>query len=258
MGTQNVIALAKAKGARLLHISTISVSGNSFDHDPAFPETVFNETSLYIGQPLENVYVRSKFEAEVAVLRARLEGLEAAVIRVGNLANRRSDAKFQENYSENATLTKLKALVNLGIFPEQMEDYPLEFSPVDETAAAVIRLAQHFDERYSVFHAYNHQRIPFSRFVAALPSAGLECCSVSAQEFMQAVQMPGVEQVRKAFINDIDRGGQLNLQSKIVVHSDFTTWRLSQTGFAWKTIDDAYLTAYTNHFKNIGYWEAGK
>jgi thioester reductase-like protein len=84
------------------------VSGNSFEQAPDFPPTVFDETKLYIGQPLENVYVRSKFESEVAVLQAKLEGLDAAVIRVGNLSNRRSDLKFQKNHHENATLTRLR------------------------------------------------------------------------------------------------------------------------------------------------------
>jgi hypothetical protein len=129
---------------------------------------------------------------------------------------------------------------------------------VDETATAVIRLAQSYDERHSVFHVYNHQHISFSRFVAALPSAGLECRSVSAQEFMQTLQTPGAEQVREAFIKDMGADGQLSLHSNITVQSNFTAWYLSQAGFAWQGIDSAYLTAYINYFKNIGYWEAGK
>ena len=67
----------------------------------------FDETTLFMGQPLENVYARSKFEAEKAVLDAMLEGLEANIIRVGNLTNRVSDAKFQKNHESNAFLNSL-------------------------------------------------------------------------------------------------------------------------------------------------------
>ena len=52
-----------------MQISTLSVSGNTmFDfamNQQKYDTNVtFNESNLYIGQSLENVYVRSKFEAE--------------------------------------------------------------------------------------------------------------------------------------------------------------------------------------------------
>lgn len=65
------------------------------------PKT-FAETDLYIGQPLDNVYIRSKFEAEKVVYEEILNGLKANVIRIGNLTNRSLDYKFQANYQSNA------------------------------------------------------------------------------------------------------------------------------------------------------------
>ena len=71
-GTEHVINYAKSVGARLLHVSTLSVSGNSLAEEFAVyrwsEEKFFGESCLYIGQPLDNVYVHSKFEAELSLI----------------------------------------------------------------------------------------------------------------------------------------------------------------------------------------------
>ncbi|MDR2559125.1 MAG: SDR family oxidoreductase [Oscillospiraceae bacterium] len=154
IGTKNMIALAKEKNAKLIHISTVSVSGSSFEQ-PDLPVTDYDESKLFIGQSLENVYSRSKFESEIEVLQAKLTGLEAAIIRVGNLTNRHTDMKFQRNYQENATLTRLKAFIDLKQFPREIENIELNFSPANCTARAIITLANHYNENHSIYHAYN-------------------------------------------------------------------------------------------------------
>ena len=57
-GTQNIIDFTKRHNAKLLHISTLSVSGNAVaDATDAFysgEEMFFDETSFFIGQPLDN------------------------------------------------------------------------------------------------------------------------------------------------------------------------------------------------------------
>ena len=257
-GTKNMIALAKEKSSRLIHISTASVSGNSFEQPPGFPRTVFDETKLYIGQPLQNVYVRSKFEAEAAVLQAKLEGLDAIVIRAGNLVNRRSDLKFQKNHHENATLAKLKAFFDLGLYPRKLVLYPIEFSPVDDTAKAVIELARHYDGRCPVFHVYNHKPVRFGALVKAARAAGKKMKPVSAKDFIRAVHEAGGMQetahIHEAFINDIVAGGNLGFQSRITLDSRVSAQLLRRIGFAWQGIDRIYLEKYVNYFKNIEYW----
>ena len=257
-GTENMIALAKAKGARLLHISTESVSGHDFEQPLDLPSAIFDETKLYIGQPLENVYVRSKFEAEAAVLRAKLAGLDAAVIRVGNLSNRYSDAKFQKNYHENATLTRLKAFVDLKLYLKSLRCFPLEFSPVDCTAKAIIAIGQHLDKAYSVFHAYNPKNIRFGGFVRALAAAGVKMRPVSMKRFVEAVQATAKDSetahIHKAFIHDLGADGSLKYKSSITLKSDFTTWYLSKASFVWPEIDADYLIRFIQYFNDIGYW----
>jgi thioester reductase-like protein len=252
LGTENIVRFAQEKGARLIYISTIGVSGNTLEQSTDFQATIFDETKLFIGQTLENVYVRSKFEAEKVVLQARLDGLNAIVIRVGNQVNRCSDLKFQRNYWENATLTRLKAFVDLQMYPEMMHDFPIEFSPVDFTAKAIIAIAEHISDKYSVFHAYNNRVIYFVDFIHMLRKAGFEIRSVTTDRFLEA--MRSVEQAHEAFVNDITDNGTLRLQDKITLSSAFTQWFLNTLGFDWPVISADYLKRYIAYYQEIQYF----
>jgi len=153
---KNLIEFCKKADAKLIHTSTLSVSGNSFgdEFDGYISETEkhFYESSLYIEQPLENVYARSKFEAEKTILEEMANGLKANIMRMGNLTNRFSDAKFQKNHESNAFLNRLRAVLNLGIFPEYLMDLYLEFTPIDDAASAVMTIARNFSTEQTVFH----------------------------------------------------------------------------------------------------------
>ena len=83
---QYAVDFCKSFNKKLYHISTLSVSGEAFDTSIANNKqnatTLFRENNLYIGQSLENVYVRSKFEAECLVLDSIIDGLDAYILRV--------------------------------------------------------------------------------------------------------------------------------------------------------------------------------
>ena len=71
---RNLIEFAKESNATLNHISTTSVSGNFLvKNDITFDYT---ENDFYIGQNyMDNVYVRSKFEAEAKLFQAQQENV---------------------------------------------------------------------------------------------------------------------------------------------------------------------------------------
>lgn len=149
-GVENLIEFCKNNGRRLIQISTVSVAGEGSDGVPPMSR-VFNENDLYIGQNITNEYIRTKFLAERAVLEAVSSGLDGKVIRVGNLMSRNSDGEFQINFITNGFLRSLRGMrqsVNsqLGLCTEVTE-----FSPIDSTALAVLRLVQ-TDRRFTVFH----------------------------------------------------------------------------------------------------------
>lgn len=49
------------------------------------------------------IYTITKYKAEMIVLKAIEEGLDAQVLRMGNITNRYSDGVFQQNVEENAS-----------------------------------------------------------------------------------------------------------------------------------------------------------
>ncbi|MCL2821457.1 MAG: amino acid adenylation domain-containing protein [Oscillospiraceae bacterium] len=257
IGTKNIIGLASEKDALLIHISTASVSGNSFDNLD-FPATIFDETCLYIEQSLENVYMRSKFEAEVAVLEARLNGLDTIIIRVGNLTNRQSDMVFQKNYYENATLTRLKALADLGMYPRKLASFPIELSPVDETANAIIKIAQHYDRVRIIYHLYNDNYVKLSVFAKTLNRAGIKVKMVSMKRFLyelsKVAKNPNKSYIHKAFVNDFDKNGNLRVENNITLKNSHTNEYLDYIDFNWTKIDSEYMKKYVEYFCDVGYF----
>lgn len=160
-----LIDFCRIAEARLIHISTLSVSGNSFGDEfngyIGETEKHFFESSLYIGQSLDNVYARSKFEAEKVILEAMGKGLKANILRMGNLSNRLCDGIFQKNYESNAFLKRIKAFLELGMFPDYIMDMYTEFTPIDEAARAVMIIVQHFSTEQTVFHINNTKVVSF-------------------------------------------------------------------------------------------------
>lgn len=261
-GTQHVIDHAKKVGAKLIHVSTLSVSGNSMADDFSVyrseEEKHFYETSFYIGQPLDNVYIHSKFEAEKRVYDAMLEGLDAKVIRVGNLTNRTGDYKFQPNYKENAFLTRVKAMLEFGLFPDYLMSLYAEFSPVDLTAAGVVKIAEYADKQ-TVFHLNSNRPIFFDRFLDVLRSIGISMKVVDGDAFNRGLQKTikdgGTEYIFEAFQNDMDEKGNLVYDSNIRIENDFTLWFLKQVGFEWSETDMEYISGYMEYFRKIEYLE---
>lgn len=259
-GTQNVIDYAKSIGALLVYISTMSVSGNSMADELTVyrspEEKYFYETSFYIDQPLDNVYVHSKFEAEKAVYDGMLQGLDAKVIRVGNLTNRASDYKFQPNFRENAFLTRVKALLEFGLFPDYLLPLYTEFSPIDLTAEGIIKIAQYADEQ-CVFHLNSNRPIYFDRLLEIIHGLGISMEVVEGSKFNEKLQHTvkdaATEYIYEAFQNDMDIQGRLIYDSNIHIVNDFTVWFLKKTGFQWSETDMEYIKGYINYFREIGY-----
>lgn len=260
-GTRNVIALAKKQNAKLLHISTLSVSGNSltdqFDVYKSAEHKDFFESSLYIEQPLDNVYIRSKFEAELAVLDAMLDGLQANIMRIGNLTNRSNDFKFQLNYKENSFLSRLKAILEFGMFPDYLLSLYAEFSPVDDTARAVMTCARNFSMEHTIFHINSQKVVYFDKLLKYLKKANVAMNVVDAEEFVGALKgvaaSAGSKYIYESLINDMDEDYRLVYDSNISIKNDYTVWYLQMLGFDWSDIDYKYISGYLDYFRTIGF-----
>ena len=260
---KNLIAFCKKADAKLIHTSTLSVSGNSFgdEFDGYISDTEkhFYESSLCIEQPLENVYARSKFEAEKTILEEMSNGLKANIMRMGNLTNRFADAKFQKNHESNAFLNRLKAILDLRIFPEYLMDLYLEFTPIDDAASAVMTIARHFSTEQTVFHINSIKVMYMDKVLECFKKCGIDMRVVDAATFTEVLRntakQSGAEYIFETFINDMDEDDKLNYDSNIRIENDFTVEYLRKLGFEWSDIDFEYIKKYIEYFREIGYLE---
>ena len=150
-GTENMLKFCREAGAAFYHMSTLSVSGNGMKN--GYTAEKFTENDYDIGQIWENnVYVKSKFQAEGLVFAAEKEGMPVKIFRLGRLVGRMSDGKFQINPQTNAFYLLLKGIMQLGAIPKDAADIRTDVMPIDLCVKEVLALRK---GNGSVYHIMN-------------------------------------------------------------------------------------------------------
>lgn len=264
IGTKNVVDFSSQFNLNLLHISTLSVSGNNFadgSHvEEAFETDVdFAENNFYIGQNVDGLYAKSKFEAEHIVLEAIYsKRLKASILRMGNLTSRFSEGKFQQNHFENAFVNRFKSFLQIGYVPDYMLGLYAEFTPIDYCGDAIIEIARHFNPNYTVFHLMNEKRVYLDRLFDMMKQLNIALNIVTEDEFIQIINNLLADENKKMYIegiiNDFNKSNKhLVYESKVKVKCDFSKAYLEKLGFSWPYIDINYIRNYFKYLENIGY-----
>jgi thioester reductase-like protein len=234
IGTQNVIEFCKESGAVLQHTSTASVSGSG-TVEQRLQDVEFNESCLNIGQKYkQNVYIHSKYKAEELVLIARSEGLKANIFRIGNLTWRIHDGKFQINAGSNGFVQRIRGVLKLGIYGEQIADYTIDFTPVDACARAYVELCFH-KKVNNVYHMYNHHTYSIQK-LSKMYSFRIRKVSQSEFEKKLRVCKDDKDVAVLGFYNSMAA-----VSREIPISSDFTINELRKLGFRWPKVGLCYL-----------------
>lgn len=263
LGTKRIIDFCTKFKLKLLHISTISVSGNAFAEDSYvennFTEDVdYSETNFYIGQNLENLYVKSKFIAEKLVLDAINTGLEACILRMGNLTSRFSEGKFQQNHFENAFVNRFKSILQIKYAPDYLLSGYVEFTPIDFCGDAIIKIASHFNKKFTVFHLLNEKIVTIDRLLSIFKELNIDINIISSEKFKEIINDLLHDSTKKMYlegiINDFNKDKELVYESPVKIKSDFTNTFLNKIGFSWPYIDKNYIYNYLKYLADIGYF----
>ena len=253
---RHLIAFCLRTGSRLIHISTNSIAGISIDNVPG-PEVKLTEQDLYIGQNIDaNKYVYSKFKAEELVLDAIAHhGLNAKIMRVGNLSARQKDGEFQINFNTNNFLAMLRAYVVIGMVPYKALDERFEFSPIDEVAHAIMLLSQ-TPKECTVFHPNNTHRQFLSDILNGFAEAGITLKRVETEEFQQALdrmmENPDlVTLLRPLMAYDMGTGHQTRW---IESTNEYTTQVLYRLGFQWPVTAKGYVHRFVDTIIGFDYF----
>ena len=176
------------------------------------------------------------------VLEAVSEGLDGKVVRVGNLMSRNSDGEFQINFITNGFLRSLRGYAAVGKFPMGGMHEVAEFSPIDSTALAVLRLAQ-TDRRFTVFHACNSHHIYMADLIYAMRSYGFRIDIVRDEEFEAAVkEFAKTGQDSDAVSGLIAYTSHNENEIYTIDYSNrFTAQVLYRLDYKWPVTDDRYL-----------------
>jgi len=246
---EKIIDFANAFNKKIYHISTLSISGNAFVDqyymEQKFKEKVeFCEENFYIGQNLENVYIRSKFEAEKRILDAILKGTDAYILRVGNLMPRLSDGRFQENIAENAYISRLKTFVQMKCIPDYLINGYLEFTPIDSTAQSILKIMKFTNKENKIYHIFNHNHVFVKDVLQTMEKFAEKIEVIENEDFKQKIKNilnSSKSEVLGTLINDLDKDLNLNYDSKINLSSRHTIDLLQQYGFKWPKINEKYI-----------------
>lgn len=260
-GTQNIIDFCNKFNCKLIHISTLSVSGNIFNDETYNPNDLitFSEKNLFINQDLSNIYINTKFIAERLILENIIDkNLNAKIMRVGNITNRFSDGDFQINISENAFLNRIHSFVQIGCVPVSLKNMPIEFTPVDVCASAIVNISK-YDNPFTIFHVFNNNYITFEKLVKILNSLNVPLEFVDDTIFNNKIKELSKNEDSKnmlsGIINDFSKNKKLEFVTNIKMENNFTNKYLKRILFQWPKVNEKYIRKYVAYLKSIGYIE---
>ena len=255
-GVVNCVDYCLKHGARFIQTSTYSIAGNTVGDTPV-PARHITEQELYFGQDLSNKYCRSKFLAERYVLDAVVnKGLNAKVMRLGNLSARSTDGEFQINFRSNSAMNRLKAFKILECMPYSMQDVLMEFSPINEVAKAVLMLAT-TPRQCVVFHPANIHKQLLGDVVNSLAQMGYKIDLVEDKQYQNSLA-EALNDADKADVLQSMMAYQENIDGKFVVNNqadfEFTAQVLYRMGFRWSITTWDYIEQFLNSLQGLDFF----
>lgn len=241
-GTINIIEFCKEFSIYMNHISTTSVSASIPD---AKKPVKFNEHSLYVGQNYEdNIYIKTKFNAEYKAWEAINLGNKISVYRLGNITARYSDGKFQENDNQNAFLNRIISLSKLNKMPETISNSKIDLSPVDICASMIVSSIFYKSSYSKVFHIYNNKQLKLLDLIKAIKKSNKEISIVSEEEFYKYIKN---KTDILGIINDLT-SHSLKYNSNINMDNRFTINYMKNLNLTWPKIDENYLNNFLSDY----------
>ena len=255
-GVENLTELCQKKGARLIHISTVSVAGNAVGGRKV--DQVLRENRLDMGQEVQsNGYVYTKYLAEKHVLKMIVEkGLDARIIRVGNLSSRVRDGEFQMNFRTNAFMNTFRAYVALGCYPLSEMSSTEELSYIEETSRAVVLLSG-TNSSFTVFHAFNSHTVEMGNIILGLNQMGLTVEPVKEAVFQKRLREGLADDALNRYLSplvDYDLDDEENLEV-IPAENEFTINALYHLGFRWTITDMNIIDTMIETLRTLGFFD---
>lgn len=237
--TKRLLEIAQHANMKFIYISTISVGS-------MFPETHtdnhFSECDLYKGQSIDSPYTLSKFYGEVAVLECIRLGLDAKIIRVGNLTPSTQGIINMKHVTTNRFSIIMKDLLALDEIGETIAQMNVECSNVDTVAEAIVNIAMLNSDR-NMFHVYNPYMLSIQTLLNQCRTSGNPISVIDDQAFQELLnkqnmfEIVGLNSTRKA-----QRQAQLtSVQTEDILH---------KIGVEWKPLNQSWIQSWRSFIEN--------
>jgi len=185
------------------------------------------------------------------------KGLKAKIMRVGNLAARSYDGEFQVNFSTNSYMGRIKIFNMLGCCPYDQFDQPTEFSPIDETARAIVLLATTPDG-CTVFHPYNTHTRLMGDVLTGLEKIGTPIRFVEPHQFAELMQQAALDPNKASLLTTmVAYQGMAHGKTTRIVERDnaYTSQVLLRLGFRWSEPDSGYVNRMLTAISQLGFFD---
>ncbi|MEN8908147.1 MAG: HAD-IIIC family phosphatase [Clostridiales bacterium] len=228
----------KGKVKDIHQISTINVAQGKID---GVKNILFTELDNHFGQKEENFYIKSKLEAENILINLRDKGLNCNIYRAGNLAIS-YNSKAQINSQENAYISLINSIINMGIVPE-ISYKNMDLTYVDYASNAFIKL---FDKKGILnrnFHLYNPNKIGFVDIGEVLNEMGKNIHIVEMEYFLKKLEEKSKTHMQDV-INFIMHASYIlgeEEYTNFIIQNKMTIGILKRLNFQWEDNTKEYI-----------------
>lgn len=215
-------------------------------------KVIFSEDDHNVGQEYHVHYEKTKYLAEEKVIASRQKGLKANIFRMGNLVHSTKTGRHQKNIDHNNFLKLLKSTLEVGLIP-QIDNFFFDFSYVDQSSEAVVRLFNREGIQNGVFHIFNPNLIDTKNIGDYATKSGREVKYISLKEYGLYL----LNNLDKEYVTDIiASSGLLEITDNITwfeVLYDKTVSLLKTLNFEWKGVGTEDFEDLLSYCREVGF-----
>ncbi|MFV9644353.1 MAG: amino acid adenylation domain-containing protein [Desulfobacterales bacterium] len=252
IATERLLEFAVTKRKKDFHyISTTSVgigdiAGKNY--------ILFTENCTDIGQSSDNVYIKTKLEAENKAFAYRAKGIRISIYRMGNLLFHSETGKTQENIHDNAFYARIKTFLQLGMIPD-LKNMRFDITFVDYAARAIALLMTRKKIANETFHIYNHKELTWTKFFMFLKNTGIKIELLTVEQFLEQIKVllnnSDYRMMIERFLLHSEFSETEKGVTKSMIVSDRTQRLLNQIGFQWPEVTAISIKKMLTYYKSV-------
>jgi len=254
LATENLLEFAiTGKNKDFHYVSTLDVGIGNI---PGKEYTLYTEYCHDLGQEIDHIYLKSKFEAEKRVLLYREKGLNGSIHRVGNLIFQSETGQFQENIYDDYFYAILRGVIKLEMISTDMNEIVFDMSFIDYTAKAISLLLRKKFLKNETYHLCNPHQLSMVQMVHFLREMGYNFEDLSQDEvetffskFEGNSEYEKIIELMKlhSWIFEKREG------TETIFKLDRTVMLLRELGFEWPIINKQHIEKMIAYCKEVGF-----